>query len=445
MPRHAAFLTIREHPAKPLAGVDHVARARGLDERDTALCRKLVGLEVRRRATLRAVVQGFAHQRPKPELALLMRLGVAQILMLDRVPEHAAVSETVRATTDLVGLSKGRIVNGVLRGVLRSLSPGHSGDPSADVPGTPWHFDGPVFRDRATHPHLWAEDALSLPSALHKKWTQRAGLDEANRLARVAFDEPPLSLRMTKRSERSRAQLLEDLSSLGVDGVQGTHQDVLLAPPDHAATALRSEAFASGSLSAQGEHALRAAELVGDVNGASVLDMCAAPGGKSAVLAERGAASIVAVDLSPRRLARIAHGLQRIDAARNVHPASMDGAAALRPGKKFDAVLVDAPCSNTGVLAQRPAARWRYGPKSQSMLVELQTRLIEEAAARVDVGGALVYSTCSLEPEENEQRVAQLLEKCPEFTLEQSVRSTPRSIREGGPIDGGFAARLRRS
>ncbi|MEO0661976.1 MAG: transcription antitermination factor NusB, partial [Planctomycetota bacterium] len=416
---------------------------RGLDERDTGLCRKLVGLEVRRRATLRAIVAGFAHRQPKRDLALMLRLGIAQILWLDRVPRHAAVSETVGATSELVGLSKGSVVNGVLRNLIRALKPDHSGDPTVDVPGAPFHFDAPVFRDPAEHPHLWAEDALSVPSALHKKWTQRAGMDEANRLARMAYDEAPLSLRARDAAERD--ERLEELRALGVDAVPGAHPALILCPAESAGVAIRSEAFAAGALTAQGEHAARAVELVGDVSGARVLDVCAAPGGKTTYLLQRGAAGVVSVDASAGRLARLEAGLARVGLGGRGRAAAMDATAALRPDARFDAVLVDAPCSNTGVLAQRPAARWRYGPKSQSALVAIQERLLESAAERVAPGGALVYSTCSLEPEENEQRVARFLERSGEFVEESRVRSAPRPPAEGGPVDGGFAARLVRT
>ena len=97
------------------------------------------------------------------------------------------------------------------------------------------------------------------------------------------------------------------------------------------------------------------------------------------------------------------------------------------------------------MLAQRPGARWRYGPKGQSDLVELQSRLLASAARRVAAGGALVYSTCSLEPEENEQRVARFADEQPGWTIEEQLQSVPRSIGAGGPVDGGFAARLRKS
>lgn len=439
MPRHVAFMCLRGGSPKPLLEVDRFARERGLDERDTALARHLVGTEVRRRATLRAVVAGFTHQKPKADLATLLRLGIAQLLFFDRVPAHAAVSETVRATTDFLGLSKGKIVNGVMRSVLRSLREGRSGDPTADLVDRELHFDGPVFRDPEQHPHLWAEDALSVPSALHKKWSQRHGIEGANELARLALEEAPLSIRFTGKDDgASRAEL----AGKGVELLPTGHGRVWLSPSGFSGAVLRSDAFAAGAITIQGEHALRAAELAGNVEGKRVLDLCAAPGGKSAVLAAGAPALHVALDLSPARLGKL-EGLRRLGVAVPAL-AAMDGTSALAPDATFDLALLDAPCSNTGVLAQRPAARWRYGPKSQSSLVEIQGRLLREAAARVAPGGALVYSTCSLEPEENERQVTRFLREAPagDWERDGTVESRPASIERGGPVDGGFAARL---
>ncbi|MEM9380466.1 MAG: transcription antitermination factor NusB [Planctomycetota bacterium] len=442
MPRHAAFLCLRSGSPTPLRAVGRFAERRGLDERDTALARRLVGVEIRRRGTLRAVVAAFVHHKPKPDVATLLRLGVAQLLFLDRVPPHAAISETVRATADLVGLSKGRIVNATLRSVQRALHAGASGDATRDVVGRDLRFELPVFRDPEEHPHLWAEDALSIPASLHKRWAARYGEDGAQDLALLALDEPPLSIRVTPRAEGGREGLRRALAERDVPVVDGRHPSILLAPPEHASAVLAAPAFARGEATIQGEHALRASELAGDVEGKRVLEVCAAPGGKAAVLRERGADPLLAVDLSAHRLASVQSGFERLGLG-PARLASMDGTRALLPGARFDAVLVDAPCSNTGVLSQRPSARWRYGPKGQAELAELQTRLLAEAAAHVRPGGALVHSTCSLEPEENEQVVRAFLEAHAGWVPEEDHRSEPRPVEDGGPTDGGYAVRLR--
>lgn len=443
MPRYVAYACLRSGSPKPLLEVNRLAKLHGLDERDTALARHLVGTEIRRRATLRAVVAGFTHHKPKVELATLLRLGVAQLLYCDRIPTHAAVSSTVELATRVLGLSKSRVVNGVMRSITRSLQPGKSGDPTADLADRDVHFDGPVFRHPDKHPHLWAEDVLSIPSSLHKKWSSRFGFEGANQLAARCLEEPKLSIRLIRPEE-----VRLEFDGLGIELLPTTHPSLALAPSSSTGACLRSEAFKGGALTIQGEQAFRAAELMGDVRGKRVLELCAAPGGKSAVIASKNPALHVATDLAPDRLQSL-NGLERLELPSPLAVA-MDGTCGLRPGETFDAVFVDAPCSNTGVLAQRPSARWRYGPSSQHALVEIQSQLLAAAADRVAPGGSLVYSTCSLEPEENAQQIDRFLSTEPqECWIKDGVVESVPGLLDGGadpgieaPVDGGFAARL---
>ena len=135
---------------------------------------------------------------------------------------------------------------------------------------------------------------------------------------------------------------------------------------------------------------------------------------------------------------------QRLQLSERLSLVAGDGTQAI-DGASFDGVLVDAPCSNTGVLGARPAARWRFGPQTLRSLTELQERLLNEGAARVRSGGRLVWSTCSLEPEENQQLLRRFLEANPGWSLEDEHLILPAASSDTGPYDGGFAARLRRT
>jgi 16S rRNA (cytosine967-C5)-methyltransferase len=195
----------------------------------------------------------------------------------------------------------------------------------------------------------------------------------------------------------------------------------------------------------QGETALRAAEAVGAAAGERVLDLCSAPGGKTAVLAASGAA-VVALDASPERLERARETLARLGLAERVELAvNAPGALA---GERFDAVLVDAPCSNTGVLAARPEARWRFGPKTKRELGLLQARLLRQGAEHVAPGGRLVWSTCALDADENRRAVEGFLAEHAEFALETEQETLPDPATDqasgAGPVDGGYFARLAR-
>jgi 16S rRNA (cytosine967-C5)-methyltransferase len=239
------------------------------------------------------------------------------------------------------------------------------------------------------------------------------------------------------------ARVDASLAGLGSEPRPGRHPCIRLVPAKHAEAILASDLFRSGAISVQGETALRSAELLRAREGERVLDACAAPGGKTAVLAESGS-SVVACDSSAERLARVRAALDRLGLAGNATLVASDAGAAFAP-ESFDAVLADVPCSNSGVLAARPEARWRFGPATSRSLADLQIRILRGAAVRVRRGGRLVYSTCSLEPEENRRRVESFLEDHAEFALEEEIEALPDPAGPNGPVDGGYAASLRRA
>ncbi|HVS10006.1 MAG TPA: transcription antitermination factor NusB [Planctomycetota bacterium] len=442
-PRHAAWLLLRSGSETPLRDVGPVAESSGLDARDRAFLRRLVGTEVRRRGTLRALVRHFARGKPDIALSTHLHLGLTQLFFMDRVPDHAAVSETVGAVHHTLGPSKARYTNAVLRAALRERREGHSGDPRRDLPLRDLHFAEPVFRDPAEHPLLWAEDALSMPPAIMKRWTARFGEETARALALLALDEPPLSLRVV-RGERDALQA--ELTEAGAPVRGGRHPSILLAPSSEVEPVLSSAAFSEGRITVQGETALLAAEALQPREDESLLDLCAAPGGKTAVLAASGA-RVSACDVGEEKLSLVRSTLRRLALEDRVRLLASDGTRSLPEGELFDAALVDAPCTNTGVLAQRPEARWRFGPSMKRSLLALQSRLLTEAAARVRPGGRLVWSTCSLDPDENERQVAAFLAANPTWSLDlqrESLPDTATTQSEGrGPVDGGYFARLR--
>lgn len=436
--RVAAWHVLRSGARAPLRLVDREASRRGFDARDRGLLRQLVGTELRRRGTLRALVRDLARRPPKPDLALHLHLGLVQLLFLDRIPDHAAVSETVEAVRETLGAPRATSANALLREATRRRVKERSGDPRRDLVGRELCWTAPVFRDPDEHPLLWYEDALSMPAALMKRWVKRYGEERAAALARSCLREPDLSLRVARGGS---AEVAAELAAEGLAVRPSEHPRILLLPSDAVADVARSRPFTEGRVTVQGGTALRAAELVGASEGEDVLDLCAAPGGKTCVLAEAGA-RVVAVDRDPFRLGRVGENAERLGLAERVRPVCGDGTRALGAAT-FDAVLVDAPCSNTGTLGARPAARWRFGPATQRDLVALQERLIAEGAERVRPGGRLVWSTCSLEPEENGQLVRRFLEARPDWREEARREALPDE--QGGPVDGGAAFLLRRA
>jgi 16S rRNA (cytosine967-C5)-methyltransferase len=445
MPRLTALSILRSKHDLSLRAVDRAARDNGLDDRDRALLRKIIGTEVRRRGTLHALVAHFAKHKPTPEVRDCLAIGLVQLFFLDTIPDHVAIGETVAAAAEAFGPKKAQRIETCLRDALRTRRQGTSGDPRRDLPLRNVHLEVPVFHDPVQHPLLWAEEALSMPVALMKRWVRRYGEERAFEIARDALEEPDISVRICRRGDSTNEDARELSADLpGIEFRPGLHPDIRLAPMKSARAIVESQAFLEGRITVQGETALRAAELVEAKAGESVLDLCAAPGGKTAVLARTGA-HVTACDDDERRIERLRETLARLlPGATNIDMRVQDGATGLEP-ESFDAVLVDVPCSNTGVLAARPAARWRFSTQSQADLATIQTRLLSEAAACVKHGGRLVYSTCSIEPEENQRRVRAFLEAQAGFTLEREIEALPAPHGERGPVDGGYAARLIRN
>lgn len=444
--RRLAFRILRSGSPAPLRDVAGEARVHGLDARDTGLVRHLVANYLRRLGTWRALLQSLgrieSRRPPKPEVALAAHLGFVQLLHSDRIPDHAAAAETITLARVELGDPQARSVGRILDRLIAHRRPGPSGDPRRDLVGAPWHMEFDWARDPIEHPFLWFEDALSLPAPLAKRWCARYGREMAVQLAHQGLEDPPLSLRVTgARPDLAAAE--EQLRAVGVEPLaRDAHTATLLLAPAAARAALEHEHFASGRWTVQGATAVRAARLMEAGAGERLLDLCAAPGGKSAVLAEAGA-EVLALD-APRRLARAREtirrlGLEGAGGGRVRFAAAWDGRG-VRAGA-FDGVLVDAPCSNTGVLAARPEARWRFGPAATASLGEVQDHLLDAALAAVRPAGRIVYSTCSIEPSENAARVRAFLERHPACTLEAEFEALPDHI--AGPADGGYAARLR--
>ena len=352
---------------------------------DRAFVQDLVYTVLRRLRPLRRVLGELVRKWPKGELEALLYVGGAQILYMEDVPDFAAVHETVEAAKECDNPSIARVVNGVLRNLARRRE----------------EFAGLL----AASPVAERE---SYPEALYRRWVARFGAADAERLAKWHNEPAETFLAYPDRFERlERGRRVSEV-----------------------------EGFAEGKFIVQDPATAIAVGLVGAAPGEAVLDACAAPGGKTIQLAWRGA-RVTACEVNPKRRRRLVANLARTGLAEAVRVAdSLD----LPPGS-FAKVLVDAPCSNTGVLRRRPDARWNWSEEKLAALVRLQAEILARAAALVAPGGTLVYSTCSNEPAENQDQVAAFLAAHPEFTMGECRESLPF---ESG-MDGAFAAVLVRN
>jgi 16S rRNA (cytosine967-C5)-methyltransferase len=414
----------------------------GLDPRERAFATQLAYGAVQRRHTLDHVIAACAGrpvERLDPPVRDALRLGVLQLLFLDGVAPHAAVDQSVElAKAD--GGPGFKLVNAVLRRA------GREGRALVEA------------LDDAT-PHS-AALRHSVPDWLAELWWDALGADEARALLAVVNDPAESALRvntLVAEPDTVRAQLAER----GI-ATRPAPDPLTLAPPsDTAASVVPARAsipeglvletpfdpstdplWDAGALVAQSRAAMSAARLLDPQPGMHVLDLCAAPGGKATHLAALVGlgGEVVAVERDARRAAALQSTVERLRAEAIVCVETTD-AAKPRADAPFDAVLVDPPCSGLGTLQGRPDLRWRVQPAAIEQLAELQLRILTAGADALKPGGALVYSTCTLSPQENEQVVERFLTRAPQFALERRSETLPH--RDG--TDGFFYARLRRA
>jgi 16S rRNA (cytosine967-C5)-methyltransferase len=359
------------------------------------------------------------------------------------VPPHAALNETVELAA-LFGAPRAKgFVNGVLRACATLVTDDRLPGPAADAlpleGGAYRRLSRGVLPDPTHQPVEYLASAFGLPGWLARRWCDRLGREEAQRLGFWFAGPAPLTLR-NNPLRVSRDALLEALAGAGLHASPGEYpQAVRLA--EHAAVR-ELPGYAEGWFSVQDESAMRAAAAVLAEPGQTVLDLCAAPGGKTTHLAERmhDQGRIIACDVDEGRLATVRELAGRLGLS-CIETIKLDAARPQDvPTGPFDAALVDVPCSNTGVLGRRPEVRWRLAPGDLCHLVAVQQRLLRLAIDRVRMGGIVVYSTCSIEPEENGQLVRGVLGEVFGLTLEAEEEAIP-----GRPADGGYWARLRKS
>jgi 16S rRNA (cytosine967-C5)-methyltransferase len=436
------LLESRRHDAFVPEILDRHLAAHPLPPADRRLATQLAYGVLRRRGTLHALVRPFV-QRPtwktEPWLADALALGAYQLALLTHIPAHAAVHETVELASLYGRPSAKGFLNGVLRRLAELMTGEYTGTPAADaVPlehGQYRRLSQPVLPDPAAHPLEYLSAAFALPAWLLDRWRQRYGDDECRRLGFWFAGPAPVTLR-SNPLRCSRDDLLRALAEANVAAVPGVHPQAVRLRD---AAAIRElPGYEQGWFSVQDESAMRVAPALGPQAGEAVLDLCAAPGGKATHLAElmgnRG--RVLACDVDAGRLETVRALAERLGLM-IIQTHGIDNGCE-PPGGPFDRALVDVPCSNTGVLGRRPEARWRLRPEDLRHLVALQRRLLRQAMGRVRPGGAVVYSTCSIEPEENRGVVDGVLKEVPGLRLEAEEQSVP-----GRPADGGYWARLR--
>jgi 16S rRNA (cytosine967-C5)-methyltransferase len=450
-PRHDArslalqvLLDCRRHDAFVQEVLDRHLSQTPLLPPDRRLATQLAYGVMRRRGTLFALLRPLITRDPHKVEGWLwdvLGLGSFQLAFLEHVPAHAALNETVGLAERFGRPGAKGFINGVLRALSRLLTDEAAPGPAADAlpleAGRYRRLAQPILPNPDADPALYLSAAFAFPKWLIKRWLPRFGADECRRLGFWFAGPAPLTLRCNPlRVERDA--FLVACAARGIAAEPGASpQAVRLCEP---APVRDLPGFDDGWFSVQDETSMRVAAALAPAPGSRVLDLCAAPGGKATHLAELMGDDgvVIACDVDDRRLRNVDELARRLGLKSvNTGLVQPDGAGV--PSGPFDAALVDAPCSNTGVLGRRPEVRWRLKPDDVRFLSEMQTRLLRLAVERVRPGGAVVYATCSIEPEENRGVVEAVLKAAPGIRCEAEEESVP-----GRPADGGYWARLRR-
>jgi 16S rRNA (cytosine967-C5)-methyltransferase len=418
-----------------------------LDTRDRALLYEISSGVVRHKATLDNLIGKFSS-RPlsaieEPVLSNL-RLGAYQLVYLDRVPQHAAVHETVEIMHKIKPEAVS-FTNAVLRAMAASIDKKiptvtPMGEPGTLLPiGGGWcRFREKVCPDQAEDFRGFFEMCLSYPRDFADIAIRVFGKAHAFQIGMILNEPAPLYVRVNA-GKISRDEYMKKLADAGVAAEKGCLECSVLVEDGGAVVNL--PGYAEGEFIVQDETAQRVARVVRVGRGERILDLCAAPGGKTTHLAELNPdAKIAAVDNDSARMERLKTNIGRLT-LKNIEAVVADARdfSAVPPGP-YKAVVVDAPCSNTGVYRRKPDARWNFSKKMMDELIHLQVELLTAAAGHVASGGTLVYSTCSILPMENEKRVLEFLASRRDFELAGELSTMPRS---NGP-DGGYFAVLKR-
>ncbi len=425
-PRRAALNVLAQvREGRPLdAALDGALKS--LDEADRRLAHEMAAGVLRRQGALDAQLAPLVTRdwtRVPPRLQDVLRLGAYQLVALDRVPPHAAVDTSVSLAREEGGPRAGGFVNAVLRRL------GSHPEPAPEELG----LDAAALAQRHSHP-LW----------LVERWLERLGPDETGRLLQWNDRRPRLVLQAARESladlERrwQAAGIATETASFGA-GIMTDRRRPEELP-----------GFAEGAFVVQDPAQALLAWYADLPPGVTLYDAAASPGGKTIALG-REARIVVAGDVNRLRVSRLAHNLRRAGSGRE-HAIVAD--AHRPPLRMVGAVLLDAPCLGTGTFARHPDARSRVTPEALERLQGLQAELLGRTSEVVAPGGLLIYSTCSLEPEENERQVERFLARHPEFRREPSETFPPALMSEDGDLtivpqrhemDGAYAARLRRA
>lgn len=441
-PRQAAcetLLRIRKEGGFADRLIDIELSSGALSGPDRGLYAELVFGVLRRQGTLDHILLQLLEKpmvELDPQALVILRIGLYQLTCLDRIPESAAVNESVNLAKEITPGTSG-LINAVLRNYLRRR-------------------DTISFPDITTNPVAAIAARHSQPEWLVEQWLDQLGAAEAQLLAEASSQQPPLTLRVnTLRS--SREELLQKFKVHGIEATPCSFSpDGIAVAGRHIISTL--PGFEAGLFAVQDEASQIASLLLGAAPGERIWDACAAPGGKCCHIAQQmdDRGELIATDISRSKLTLVQDNLRRLGISSATTAVADLHQPDTFPDGSFDRILLDAPCSGLGVIRRNPEAKWRLFSGDITRLAAVQKTLLKNAASRLKPGGTLLYSTCSTSEAENELVVEDFLLHHPGFVLENLKELFPawseliafygmfRVWPHRHGMDGFFAARIKR-
>lgn len=406
-----------------------------LIHQDKALLTELVNGVIRWRSRLDWILTGFYYGDYQKCLNLVknaMRIALYQMTFLNRIPTPAAIYESVEIVKIIQGEKTAGIVNGVLRNIARNM-------------------------ENIRYPEKGGEDEsyyysiyYSFPKWMVKKWLDRYGKDEAIKLINYYNTRPYVPIRVnTLKALIEEITEIFDTHKVSYRPIKYENDSLLLDSPRYDVS--QSEIFRNGLITIQDPSATISAKLAKPKSGDFVIDLCAAPGGKSFVLAEmmNNKGKIIAMDKHSSKLRFIREGAERLGI--DIIETLEADATNYESNELADIVFIDAPCSGLGTLSKKIDIKWKRESEDIPILVNLQKQIIDNAVKLVKIGGVLLYSTCTIEPEENDENIKYILAKYPNYELDPADQYLDSELCRSGfystlphvnGIDGAFAARL---
>lgn len=421
--------------------LDSVIKEMKLIEPDKSFLYEIVCGTIRWRNKLDWVISQFVSPKKlrkfQPEIIEILRLGLYQMLFMENIPDYASVNESVKLAKKYGNIGASGLINAVLRRIIRQK-------------------DKIKYLDIETDPIEYISVNYSHPEWMIKRWIERYGLEETIKLCEANNFRPPLYIRVNIL-KTDREQLLKQLNAEGIEARESLSLSESIEITNLANPIYELSSYKQGLFQVQDEGAMLVSHILDPKPGEVIIDVCSAPGGKTTHIAElmKNHGKIFAFDIDAKRLGLLKENCNRLGIT--IVEAIENDSSDLRAYELADRVIVDVPCTGLGVLRRRIESRWRKTLDLVQSIPKLQYRILESAASCVKSGGILVYCTCTLEPEENEQVVYRFIKAHPNFKI-QSVKSflpmqlqskniiTPEGFMQTFPhlhnMDGFFAVRM---